>query len=103
MTTLESLEESNRHHEARLNLLADIAERQQALLERLELNIERLDRNVERLDRNMERLDRNLEEQQKEVAEYRRDTRQYQRLWVHLAQKHGWLDEDDWPPPEEGE
>ncbi len=96
MTTLESLEESNRHHEARLNLLADIAERQQALLERLELNIERLDRNIERLDRN-------LEEQRKEVAEYRRDARQYQRLWVHLAQKYGWLDEDDWPPPEEGE
>ena len=59
MATLESLEESNRHHEARLNLLTAIVERQQTLLER---------------------LDAGLEEQ-------RRQTAGIQRLWVRLAQK----------------
>ena len=35
MTTLESLEEIIRHHDARMNLLASIAERQQTLLEEI--------------------------------------------------------------------
>jgi chromosome segregation ATPase len=40
-----------------------------------------------------------LVEHRAEVAEYRRDARQYQRLWVHLARKHGWVEDEDWPPP----
>ena len=44
-----------------------------------------------------------MAEHRKEVAEYRRETAQYQRLWVHLAKKHGWLDNDDWPPPNPSE
>ena len=35
MTTLESLEEIIRHHDARMNLLDSIAERQQTLLEEI--------------------------------------------------------------------
>ena len=35
MTTLESLEEIIRYHDARMNLLASIAERQQTLLEEI--------------------------------------------------------------------
>ena len=30
-----------------------------------------------------------------QVEEYRRDTKQMQRLWVHLARKYGWLDDED--------
>ena len=33
-----------------------------------------------------------LLEQQHEI---RRDTQQTQRLWVRLAQRHGWLEDDD--------
>ncbi len=29
------------------------------------------------------------------LEEIRKDTRQTQRLWVKLAQKHGWLDDED--------
>ena len=39
-------------------------------------------------------------EYREETAEFRREAGQMQRLWVHLARKHGWLEEDDWPPPE---
>ena len=31
------------------------------------------------------------------LAEYRRDAEQYRRWWTYLAQKHGWLDYEDWP------
>ena len=48
-----------------------------------------------------ENVVRVLVSQQEQLEEYRRDVRQYQRLWVHLARKHGWLEEGDWPPPEE--
>ena len=41
-----------------------------------------------------------LKQQREEIAEYRCDTLQYRNLWVHLANKHGWFDEGDWPPPE---
>ena len=29
------------------------------------------------------------------IEEIRRDNQQTQRLWVRLAQRYGWLDEDD--------
>ena len=29
------------------------------------------------------------------LEEVRRDARQTQRLWVNLAKKYGWLDDDD--------
>jgi hypothetical protein len=67
MVTLESLEESNRHHEARLNLLTSIAERQHALLER---------------------MDERLEEQ-------RRYSATVHQLWVRLCEKYGWLEDED--------
>ena len=34
-------------------------------------------------------------ETQQIVAEVRRDTQHNQRMWVRLAQKHGWMDDED--------
>ena len=64
---IEALEQTSRTHDAMLNLLISIGERQQTTLERLE----------------------DL------MAETRRDAQQTHRLWVKLAQRHGWLDDDD--------
>ena len=36
-----------------------------------------------------------LEHQQEVLEEIRRDAKQTQRLWVRLAQRYGWLEEDD--------
>ena len=36
------------------------------------------------------------ERQQELLEEIHRDTQQTQRLWVHLAKKHDWIDDDDW-------
>ena len=68
------LEDTSRTHEMMLNLLISIGERQQ-----------------EALERHQELLER----QQEMLAEIRRDARQTQRLWVRLAQRYGWLDEND--------
>ena len=75
------LEGTSRTHEAMLNVLISIGERQQ----------ETLDRQQALLERHEELLER----QQELLAEVRRDAQQTQRLWVRLAQRYGWLDEND--------
>lgn len=71
---IEVLEQTSRTHDVMLNLLITIGERQQALLE----EIQRDSRQTREL-----------------LQETRRDTQQTQRLWLRLAQKNGWLDDDD--------
>lgn len=67
---LERLEIGHRNHETSINLLVSIAERQQTILEEI----------------------------QGLLSEMKADTAMNRRLWVHLAQKNGWMDDDDWPP-----
>ena len=89
------LEGTSRTHEAMLNVLISIGERQQEMLERQQ---ETQDRQQETQDRHQALLDRHqalLERQQELLAEVRRDAQQTQRLWVRLAQRYGWLDESD--------
>ena len=57
---VKELEATAGNHQAMINLLIAIGERQQTLLE-----------------------------------EIQRDSQQTQRLWVRLAQRYGWLDDDD--------
>ncbi len=39
------------------------------------------------------------ERQQTLLEEIKEDTSMTRRLWVHLARKNGWLEDEDWPPP----
>ena len=117
------LEGTSRTHEAMLNVLISIGERQQEMLDRHQETSERhqetqgrqqetldrhqallerqqalLERQQETLDRQQEMLDRQqemLDRQQEMLAEVRRDAQQTQRLWVRLAQRYGWLDDND--------
>ena len=96
------LEGTSRTHEAMLNLLLSIGERQQELLERQQETLDRhqalLDRHQALLERHEELLERYRETQERQeelLAEVRRDAQQTQRLWVRLAQRYGWLDEND--------
>ena len=99
---IQQLESTSRTHDAMLNLLITISERQQGTLEGqqeiLERHQETLERHQETLERQQETLERQqktLERQQEILEEVRRDARQTQRLWVRLAQRHGWLEDDD--------
>ena len=77
MTTeqrLARLEETDR-------ILAELAQRQQ----------EQLDGIIKMLQRQEEQLAR----QREELAEVREDTNMTRRMWVRLAKKHGWLDDED--------
>ncbi len=75
------LEATANNHGAMLNLLIAIGERQQTLLEEIQTEVKEI---------------RVVQENQNELLEeVRRDTQQTQQLWVRLAQRYGWLDEDD--------
>ena len=50
---------------------------------------------VHRQDERLERQDEQIRQQQELLAEVREDTKMTRRLWVRLATKHGWLDDDD--------
>ena len=96
------LEGTSRTHEAMLNLLISIGERQQELLdryqetqERQQALQERQQETQERQQETQERQQETLDRQEELLAEVRRDAQQTQRLWVRLAQRYGWLDEND--------
>ena len=63
------------------------------LVTALNARMDRFEETLERFGETMNRFEEGMEE-------YRRDSQQYRRLWTHLARKHGWLDDEDWPPPE---
>lgn len=68
---LAQLEETSRTHDAMLNMLISIGERQQTMLER----------------------------HQEQLDELRRDARLTQQLWTRLALRYGWLVDDDLTSP----
>ena len=37
-----------------------------------------------------------LEKHSELLSEVRRDAQKTQRLWVRLAQRHGWIEDEDW-------
>ena len=68
----------------------------------LEGRVDRLEGIVTRLDERQEEHTKLLRAHQvltgtltETLEEVRRDAHQTQRLWVNLAKKHGWLDDDD--------
>ena len=89
------LEGTSRTHEAMLNVLISIGERQQELLERQQETQERQQETLDRHQALLERQQETLDRQEELLAEVRRDAQQTQRLWVRLAQRYGWLDEND--------
>ena len=75
------LEATAGNHQAMINLLVAIGERQQTLLEEIQTEVKEI---------------RALQVNQNELLEeVRRDSQQTQRLWVRLAQRYGWLEDDD--------
>ena len=89
------LEGTSRTHEAMLNVLISIGERQQEMLERQQETQERQQETLDRHQALLERQQETLDRQEELLAEVRRDAQQTQRLWVRLAQRYGWLDEND--------
>lgn len=84
MTTerrLDALETIVANHEKHLTVLTEIAERQQASIEQ----------NKEQIEQNKERIEQN----EAMLLEIRRETAMTKRLWTRLAQRYGWLEDED--------
>jgi hypothetical protein len=57
--------------------------------------LDRLEEVSEKLTELMATVVTAIQHQQELLDEVRQDTKMTRRLWVRLATKHGWLDEDD--------
>ena len=82
-----SLEDAARRHEQTIARLASIAENHDQLLDRLLVNQETLQASQETLISNQEAIVNLLEELTRDAATTRR-------LWLRLAQRYGWLDDE---------
>ena len=96
-----SLETASVRHEQTLARLDAIIANQDHLLERLVANQESLHANQQAMDRLLERLVANQEtftDNQQAMAqlleELTRDAATTRRLWLRLAQRYGWLDDE---------
>ena len=82
-----SLEDAAQRHEQTIARLVSIAENHDQLLERLLASQEALQSNQETLRSNQEAVVNLLEELTRDAATTRR-------LWLRLAQRYGWLDDE---------
>ena len=96
-----SLEATAERHEQTLARLDSIIENYDQLLERLLANQEALQANQETLQANQETLQANQETLQANqeafanlLEELTRDAAITRRLWLRLAQRYGWLDDE---------
>jgi hypothetical protein len=60
-----------------------------------EERLDRLEEVSEKLTELMATVVTAIQHQQELLDEVRQDTKMTRRLWVRLAAKHGWLDEED--------
>ena len=91
---LAALEASAMRHDQTIARLDTIIENHDELLERLMSNQEALKSNQEALKSNQEALKSNQEEIVHLLAEVARDAATTRRLWLRLAQRYGWLDDE---------
>ena len=89
-----SLEHTTERHEQTLARLDAIVENHDQLLDRLLANQETLQANQETLQANQEILQANQEAIVSLLEELTRDAATTRRLWLRLAQRYGWLDDE---------
>ncbi len=89
-----SLETAADRHEQTLARLDSIIENHDQLLDRLLVNQETLQANQETLQANQETLQANQEAIVGLLEELTRDAATTRRLWLRLAQRYGWLDDE---------
>ena len=78
--------------------LAHLERQEGRLLTLLERMDERIEQNKVRIEQNKVRIEQNkerTEEHKERIEQNERHLAALQRLWVRLAQKHGWLEDED--------
>lgn len=80
------------------NLQVQLSARQDEHADRMDDHAERMQRLEEILARQEALLaqhDERMQRLDEQLVEIRRDSRRTQRLWVRLAQRYGWLEDED--------
>lgn len=75
--------------------VAGTAQRHQEMLERHQELFGRIASISQRQQRQLDDIVGIIERQQEQLAEVREDAKMTRRLWVRLATKYGWLDDED--------
>jgi len=88
------LETAAERHEQTIARLATIAEDHDQLLDRLVANQESLQANLETLQANQNTLQANQEAIVSLLEELTRDAAATRRLWLRLAQRYGWMEDE---------
>ncbi len=81
--------------EERLDRLEETDRKLSELMVEVIRLVHQQDGRLERQDEQLQLQREELQLQKELLAEVREDTKMTRRLWVRLATKHGWLDEDD--------
>ena len=89
-----SLETTAERHEQTITRLDSMVENHDQLLDRLLANQEALQANQETLQANQETLQANQVAIVALLEELTRDAATTRRLWLRLAQRYGWLDDE---------
>ena len=89
-----ALEASALRHDQTIARLDTIIENHDELLERIQSNQEALQANQETMQSNFQELKANQEKIVNVLEELTRDAATTRRLWLRLAQRYGWFDDE---------
>ena len=84
---MDAVEHSIQHHDASIGLLIELAKNHTERMEELQ--------GLQVCQQTL------LEEPRRQTAEIKVDAAMTRRLWVRLAERHGWIEDEDWLPPSE--
>ena len=89
-----SLETSGERHAQSIARMDAMIEDHDQLIERLVANQEFLQENLKTLQASQQRMEANHEAIVSLLEELTRDAANTRRLWLHLAQRYGWIDDE---------
>ena len=92
-----TLEERLDAHDEYVRLATRVLAENQGRLEAHGESIRLLTQILAGIERRIEQNEQRIEQNEALLEEARRDSAQTRRLWAHLAQRYGWLDDDETP------
>ena len=90
-----TLEERLDAHDEYVRLATQVLAENQRRLEAHEQRLEVHDETIRLLTEVLARNERRIEQNEALLEEVNRDSAQTRRLWVRLARRYGWLDDDE--------
>ena len=93
-TTLEFIREIKELQVSQSEWLKRMEARHTERMDRMDQRMDRMDQRMDQMNQRMDQMNRHMDQQLEEMRRFNRGTR---KLWIAIAKKEDWLDEDDWP------